>query len=212
MGPSALSLLRSAGPCLRAHPPTGPVRTPRKAAAPPAPATLNQHPSLRAKSAPVQSRILRFQAAYSSFATSGTRSNQTAESRLTVRKRLKKAKNPQPGMRRDFADVRFSRPPHSTALPPLQGDDPRLMDRPVERRSAGHRDDGEQSLARLPEQCQSASGRRCSQRSRLAGLGWWGTLAGGAPWPVGCLSRWGTLPVGRGCVLLFQPPTLHFVK
>src|ERR1035441_3450788 len=33
--------------------------------------------------------------------------------------RLRKAKNPCPPPRRDFADVRISRPPHSTALPPF---------------------------------------------------------------------------------------------
>ena len=34
-------------------------------------------------------------------------------------KRLRKAKNPCTPPRRDFADVRISRPPHSTALPPF---------------------------------------------------------------------------------------------
>jgi hypothetical protein len=47
--------------------------------------TLNQRRPTRAKSAPVQARIVRFQAVNSGFAAPGTRSRQPAESRSTVR-------------------------------------------------------------------------------------------------------------------------------
>jgi hypothetical protein len=48
--------------------------------------TLNRPPPTRAKSAPVQARIVRFQAVNSGFAAPHSRSYQPAESRSTVRK------------------------------------------------------------------------------------------------------------------------------
>jgi Protein of unknown function (DUF4238) len=54
--------------------------------------TLNQRPRIRAKSAPVQARNVRFQAVNSGFVASHNPSVQRAESRSTVQKRLRKAK------------------------------------------------------------------------------------------------------------------------
>jgi hypothetical protein len=110
-------------------------------------ATLNQPRWTRAKSAPVQLRIVRFQAAHSGLAASRSRSYQPDESCSTVRKRLRKAKKPGNRKRRDFLDVRISRPVHSTALPPFRARrrKKRLVDPPAPERlgsgdhpAAGH--------------------------------------------------------------------------
>jgi hypothetical protein len=60
--------------------------------------TLNQRRPTRAKSAPAQARIVRFQAVNSGFAAQSARSDQRAESRSTVRKTAQESqKSAHPG-------------------------------------------------------------------------------------------------------------------
>jgi hypothetical protein len=89
--------------------------------------TLNRSPPTRAKSAPVQARIVRFQAVHSGFAAPSARRDHRPNPAQPCGKRLRKAKNPGAGKRRDFSAGGISRPVHSTALPPFHGDPRRLF-------------------------------------------------------------------------------------
>jgi hypothetical protein len=81
--------------------------------------TLNQSRPTRAKSAPVRARIVRFQAVNSGFAVLHAAAINRPNPAQRCGKRLRKAKNPGAGKRRDFPGGGISRPVHSTALPPF---------------------------------------------------------------------------------------------
>jgi hypothetical protein len=67
------------------------------------PPTHDQPDLARAKLAPVQARIVRFQAANCGFAAPQSRACQPAKSRSTVLKTARKANNPRTAARRNFA-------------------------------------------------------------------------------------------------------------
>ena len=81
--------------------------------------TLNQRRPTRAKSAPVQARIVRSQRFTAISQRCTAAATNLPNPAQPCGKRLRKAKNPGAGKRRDFSPGGFSRPVHSTALPPF---------------------------------------------------------------------------------------------